>query len=648
MISNRRLQKRLLKLVIGLGLGALAGALYLPGSTPRAVVQAQRFTGPTSSQPLALSADDRVLVVANPDNDSVSIFDVSLDENRRLSTVSVQNEPNGVAILPNGSRAYAANTVTGTVSVIDTVPGRLVTNINVGTEPYGLALTPNGRKLYVTNARSNSISVIDTVTNQVTRTIPSVGSEPRGIAITNDGDADDNDEAVYVTQFLASPLAVGKLDGEDDSKVGLVTVISTATDAPVGTAVIRPLTDTGFKAAGDAIARIAPGTDFTFTTGAYPNQLNNIAVKGNFAFVPSTGASPNGPVRFNVNTQSLLSVINRNGNIDAGRTINMHSAVARQTSTPKLFITVPWAMAFKNQANEGYVVSASSNIVIKVSIDPATGAPAVLNDPLDPGRVLQIRVGKNPRGIVVNATDTRAYVMNSVSRDVSVIDLTRAPEQILATMRSAALPQTGSPEDIVHIGKELYNTSVGEFDPPAPGQSPIVGRMSDNGWGSCASCHPFGLTDNVVWIFAAGPRRTVSQHTDFDLTDPLRQTQRALNWSAIFDEEEDFELNIRGVSGGLGLLVGADGVTPDTPVAAFNPPNGNRRQLKVRGVNAWDAIKTYEKFGIRAPISPIPKNDPDVLIGESLFRQNNCQQCHGGPQWTLSRVRFTPPPDPAP
>jgi hypothetical protein len=30
---------------------------------------------------------------------------------------------------------------------------------------------------------------------------------------------------------------------------------------------------------------------------------------------------------------------------------------------------------------------------------------------------------------------------------------------------------------------------------------------------------PFATTDNVVWIFPAGPRKTISQHTDFDQTD---------------------------------------------------------------------------------------------------------------------------------
>jgi uncharacterized protein (TIGR03437 family) len=627
--------------------------LFRPAITPEAGAQAARFAGPTSSQPLALSADDAFLIAANPDNDSVTLFALGGAVELRLGELTVGQEPNGVALLPDRTRAYVANTVSGTVTVLSVSTGapflQKVTDIQVGTEPYGLALTPNGRKLYVTNSRSNSVSVINTATNQVTRTIQNIGFEPRGLAITNDNDDDDNDETVYVTQFLALPLS-GKPDGEDDSKAGLVSVVSTNTDAVTATVVLRPLADTGFNALGDAIGRIAPPAnpqpaDFKFVTGAYPNQLQNIAIKGDFAFVPSTGSSPNGPVRFDVNTQSLLSVLNRTTNQDAGRTINMHKAVEQQTNATRLFITQPWAIAFERQANEGYVVSAASNIVVKLAVNATTGAATVQSDPSDPTRVLGIRVGKNPRGIVINSADTRAYVMNYVSRDISVIDLTTAPERVTNTLRSANLPQAGTNEDVIQVGKELYNTSVGEFDPPAQGQPAITGRMSRAGWGSCSTCHPYGLTDNVVWIFAAGPRRTISQHTDFDLTDPARRTQRALNWSAIFDEEEDFELNIRNVSGGGGLIVLGDGITPDPNVAAFLPlANAGRPQLKVRGVNAWDALKAFVKFGIRPPISPVSKTEPDVIEGGNIFRQNNCQQCHGGPLWSNSLIRFTPPP----
>ncbi|MBM3739631.1 MAG: hypothetical protein FJW39_28015 [Acidobacteria bacterium] len=371
-----------------------------------------RFAGPTSSQPLALSADGNVLAVVNPDNESVTIFDVEADRNVKIGDVHVGQEPNGVAVSPDGRRAWVANTVSGTVSAITVHrsgphAGRVITNIPVGTEPYSVVPTPNGTKLYVANARSNNISVIDAATNRVIKTIDNVGFEPRGLAVTNDGDGDDDDETLLVTQFLSLPVAVGKLDGEDDSKVGLVTSISTGNDSITGTIILRPLANTGFLAAGDAIAKVAPPAapqpaDFRFQTGAYPNQMNNLVIRGRFAFLPNTGASPNGPTRFNVNTQALLNVVDINDGRDAGQTINMHLAVARQTNADKLFVTQPWAIAAKHRASEAYVVSAASNTVIKVNFNPANGAPTVPNNPSDATRVMQVGVGKNPRGIVIN------------------------------------------------------------------------------------------------------------------------------------------------------------------------------------------------------------------------------------------------------
>jgi len=645
----RRMRRHNRKLLIPVACLAIGAVVWFAQQPVGAQPPVARFAGPTSSQPLALPADDSFLAVVNPDNNSVSFFDLTLDANRRIAEVPVQTEPNGVAVLPNGSKAYVANTVSGTVSVIPLrIANGLISkpskHITVGTEPYGLALTPNGSRLYVSNSRSNSVSVIDTATDTVITTIQNVGPEPRGLAITNDGDADDTDETVYVTQFLSLPVA-GKVDGQDDAKAGHVTIISTATNLITGQVTINPIADTGFLAAGDAIARIPIGNPpvFNIQTGAYPNQLNNLAIKGDFVFVPNVGASPNGALRFDVNTHSLLSTINRLTATDAG-TINMHLAVKNQTNPAKLFNTLPWAMAFKHTTNEGYVVIAASNIIIKVAVDPVTGVPTVQNDPIDPTKVLQIKVGKNPRGIVVNSADTRAYVMNYVSRDLTVLDLVGG-EHVQTTKLSANLPVPGTLADTIQIGKELYNTSVGEFD-PAPGTTtPIVGRMSNNGWGACATCHPNGLTDDVVWIFPSGPKRTIPQHTDFDRTDPARLTMRPLNFSAERDEEEDFELNIRAVSGGLGMIVLADGITQDLNVNNFTPlANGGRNQLKVRGVGGWDAIKAYVQFGIRAPISPVSKTEPDVIAGKALFTAANCQSCHGSAMWTQARVRFTPPP----
>src|SRR6476646_7225153 len=100
-------------------LATIAIAWSLDRSLEKTLAQtATRFAGPTSSQPLALSADDSLLLVANPDNNTVSLFDLK-NNNTRLAEIPVGKEPNGVALSPDGTRAYVANTVDGTVSVLN-------------------------------------------------------------------------------------------------------------------------------------------------------------------------------------------------------------------------------------------------------------------------------------------------------------------------------------------------------------------------------------------------------------------------------------------------------------------------------------------------------------------------------------------------
>jgi cytochrome c peroxidase len=53
------------------------------------------------------------------------------------------------------------------------------------------------------------------------------------------------------------------------------------------------------------------------------------------------------------------------------------------------------------------------------------------------------------------------------------------------------------------------------------------------------------------------------------------------------------------------------------------------------------------QFGIRAPLSPVSKTEPDVIAGRALFISANCQSCHGGNHWTRGLLRYTPPPAPA-
>src|SRR5262249_54263413 len=100
-------------------------------------------------------------------------------------------------------------------------------------------------------------------------------------------------------------------------------------------------------------------------------------------------------------------------------------------------------------------------------------------------------------------------------------------------------------------GRRFFFTGRGRWS--GNGTGAAAPTLNNLAWSSCGSCHPDGLSDNVTWIFAAGPR----QSTSLDGTYSHRaspQKQRALNGPGSFGELHDFEANTRGTSGGLGSI----------------------------------------------------------------------------------------------
>lgn len=629
------LRKRLQVAV--LAVAALVGlSVGLPGFESFSVHALTPF--PISSSPIVLNSGDRFLWVCNPDNDTVTVVDVGADANTTAATIQVGDEPQSVALSVDNAKAYVANAVSGTVSVISTANFSVVKTISVGAEPWAIAITPNGSKAYVANSSSNSVSVINTATDTVIKTIENVGSQPRAIAITNDGDFDDNDEKVYVTNFLAQ-YRIGEVrPAEDLGKVGLVYVLRTDRDAVFTTIELEPLADTGFKSDGDALNKVAPTGTATVTTGAFPNILANLAILGDKLYVPATGSSPNGPVKFNVILQSLVSIVDTTTDRDAGQTVNLNRGIQFEPDVVdaegrplKRFVTNPYFIAFRHLSNSGYIVSAASDMAVKLDIQP-NGTPTI-NAPAGAGQagnVSRILAGKNPRAMVINSTDTRGYIWNYVSRDVTVVNLNS--DTVIDTVVTAAQPVNAIERD-VQRGKELFNSSIGpiSFNDDI---GAVEGQMSDRGWCACASCHPNGWTDGVVWMFPAGPRFSTPLSSTFSKQNIT--LQRALNWSAIFDEVADFELNTRGVAGGRGLILLPDG-KPDPNVKAFDPISARRN-------NDRDTITLYLQRGLRGPISPIPDNDKQALKGRKVFEKAGCIQCHTGSLWTTSTVAFPPPP----
>jgi YVTN family beta-propeller protein len=108
--------------------------------------------------------------------------------------------PRNVAVTRDGRHAYV--TVYGEVSVIDTETATQISTIpHVGTQEAGLAITPDDRYVLVASGGSNEVSVIDTGAQNVVVKIP-VGTDPWGVAIAPNGDR------AYVTNRGSGTVSV--------------------------------------------------------------------------------------------------------------------------------------------------------------------------------------------------------------------------------------------------------------------------------------------------------------------------------------------------------------------------------------------------------------------------------------------------------
>jgi YVTN family beta-propeller protein len=578
-----------------------------------------------------------MLLNVNSDSNSLTVFTFLAAGNlKKVAEIPVGRDPNSVAVHPDSTTAYVANSLDGTVSVVDLNTHSVTSQFPVGAEPMAAALSPNGTRLYVAIRAPNILELFDLGTNPPsllgTIDLSPYGTAPQAIGITNDGDADDTDETIFVSLFFGQ-LRPGKTsvdEGQDDQREGRVVAISAATNTVLGTIPLAPVANTGFNSNGKlapgpgqvpAIASTNPQAFFD-PTGCFPNQLADIALHPttNLAYVVNTCASPNGPLRFTHMAQGVVSVFNTatRTEVTAGQTdpsvfrtapLNLNRGINLATTpTPRLFLTNPVAMAWRPDGSDAWVVIQNTNVVVRLTVD-SSGIPTI-NAPLVSGPSTITRVdlqdvpsfqipGKAPRGLAINSLGTRAFVYNFISRSVTTIDISNPMVPVIIdTARASQLPAPNTLNATAQLGAELFFTGRGPQE-----------RMSRESWGGCIVCHPNGRSDNVTWMFDAGPRQTVPLDGMFNKTTP--HDQRILNWSAVRDENQDFELNTRGVFGGRGLIDddrlflaigGASGATPtDTQlIEQFQQVTGNVGTTNdlANGVNLPNLFQGRRDFGI--------------------------------------------------
>ena len=142
-----------------------------------------------------------------------------------------------IAISSNSNTAYVAGTTGELVSIVN-IPAKNFITDTVGNNPEYLALTPDGNYVYISNSaeNTNSISVLSTATNTITATItlPTThGTGPQGIAIVS------KSSGPLDTSFGTKGITLTPISRADILKATAITTVS-----PIDKIIISGITQT--------------------------------------------------------------------------------------------------------------------------------------------------------------------------------------------------------------------------------------------------------------------------------------------------------------------------------------------------------------------------------------------------------------------
>src|SRR5499426_1666377 len=346
----------------------LIGLVGIGAAAQRNNQKSANRDGPTRSTTIALTSDETRLVVVNREANSVSIIQVK-DNNgndvaRKIVEIGVGEEPRCVAVHPTDRAAYVTNGISGTVSVIDLVRGRVAATIPGFTEPRGCALTPDGSLLYVANHTAGTVSIVVTSNplNPTLDGIVQVGGRPTAIAISDKGTGNISDDTVFVTDIFAElnpDFKDLKFDGNGEArdlgKRGVLHAFPAGNSSPPITKItLAPLPDSGFNAnrvmPNNFCNTVPPAQSNVFCPnpddpadpintsnpqGVFPNQLLSALIRGNRLYLPNIGSQPEPPEVFNVNVQALVYNVDVDSLAEAPTEhVNLNNQIKVETAQP--------------------------------------------------------------------------------------------------------------------------------------------------------------------------------------------------------------------------------------------------------------------------------------------------------------------------
>jgi YVTN family beta-propeller protein len=520
----------------------------------------------------------------NQDNDSISVFDGSTYQ--RLRELAVGLSPRTVAVAANGL-VWVANRDSDSLSVIDSATQTVTRTVALqrGSRPYGIVISPDGNTVYVASEGLGRLQMLNAASGAVlaTTTLP---PGQRHVAISADG------SKLYVPRFVT-----GRLPGEATATV------TTEADGLIYGAELRVLSAADLSAISTAVLRHSELPDFENSGRGIPNYLGSMAI------------SPDGVSGWVPSKQDNI----KRGVLRSGQSLNFQNTVRAISSRIDLGSATEDYVSRIDHDNAGVASAAAfdpQGVYMFVALE--TSREVAVVNAYGRAEMFRIQTGRAPQGLVVSPDGRKLFVSNFMDRSVTVFDLGDLMERasnsapLLATMSSIGTEKLAS---TVLRGKQLFYDAKDT-------------RLARDAYISCAACHNSGGQDGRVWDltgFGEGLRNTIG-------LEGRAAGHGFLHWSSNFDELQDFEGQIRNLSGGTGLMTDAqfNSGTRNQPLG--DPKTGVSTDL--------DALAAYVASLNTFAVSPYRNSDGTLTAraqaGRLVFAARNCAACHAGTNFTNS------------
>lgn len=590
--------------------------------------------------------------------------------------------PHGQSIAIHSGRVFAVNTPSDTLEVIDLASQQLIKRVKVGVDPVAIAVRPDGREVWVSNHISDTVSVVDTDETSPTyltiiATIQDLDAaslstrfdEPIGIAFAGN-------QKAYVALGPSNEIAI--VDAQNYRVSGRLPIAAQDPRAIVvkkGRLYVIPFESNNQSQLSGCLPSKIDGDSCTYDAVEHAFTNNNVLSLNHDADIVQNPELPDRDLFiFDTETDLLVEVVNGLGTLLYGLAVDQEGRVfiaqadARNTANGRAGTLKEGLDELQNRAflnritridcgdggctrprfydleplppkNPSFDSALATPYGLQISGDnqilvgTAAGSDKLFTMDSDSGAVLgQVSVGGVPRSVVLESDNEgvalRAWVLNAVGNSISIVDL--------SSFTDLALEGTILLEDptdaAIKSGRLAFNSA----------------KASSTGTFSCASCHPDGHTDQLLWVLntpqcdvegctqiqprltmpVRGLRDTEPYHWDGILGDPFGGNNTA---NINSDVQPNCELGKPETCARFLVDATLAGTMCDQTDCRVNDEN------KLGGLDAADR-DALSQFVLSFPFPPAPERPFDNALSEKaengLLEFNlvqDCGNCHRMP-----------------